>query len=264
MPQSIWFYNTSNTTSACISYIDKVQRALNEKKIVCTIFLDVAKAFDCVDRKILLCKLEQLGVRGEVLKLFDSYINNREQVVQINSTLSDLNKTEFGVAQGSKLGPLLFLIYINDLFDVKLNGNLQLYADDSSITYISDNLVSLHKMITEDMYTISDWFKRNLLVLHAGKTKMLIFNENRKEFQKFPPVYLNNSEISIVNEIKYLGLYIDSKLNWNSRIDFLIKKFSSYVGVFRRISFICGDSVKKNAILFILLFKYYISLNDQE
>lgn len=114
------------------------------------------------------------------------------------------------------------------------------------------------------MYSISDWFKKNLLVLHAGKTKMLIFNENRKEFQHFPPVYINNSEISIVNEIKYLGLNIDSKLNWNSHINFLIKKLSPYVGVLRRISYVCGDNVKKNAILFILLFKHYISINELE
>lgn len=121
------FLQSSNTTSACISYIDKVQRALNKNKFVCTIFLDVAKAFDCVNRKILLTKLEQIGLRGNVLKIFDSYMNNREQVVQINNTISDAKETKFGVAQGSRLGPLLFLIYINDIFNLKLNGTLQLY-----------------------------------------------------------------------------------------------------------------------------------------
>lgn len=104
------FLKKSNTTSACISFIDKIQRGLNINNLVCTIFLDVAKAFDCVDRKILLKKLEQIGIRGNAYDLFDSYINDRNQAVYIKNTCSDIKKTLYGVAQGSKLGPLLFII----------------------------------------------------------------------------------------------------------------------------------------------------------
>lgn len=146
------FLRQSNTTSACISFVDKIQRGLNENRFVCTIFLDVAKAFDCV-------------VRSVALELFDKYIYNRFQSVSI----SEKKETKYGVAQGSKLGPLLFIIYMNDIFELKLNGKLQLYADDSSLTYIANDPESLLKMITEDLDKISHWFKNNILVLNAKK-----------------------------------------------------------------------------------------------
>ena len=91
----------------------------------------------------------------------------------INNAASNFEKTNFGVAQGSKLGPLLFIIYMNDIFNLKINGNLQLYADDSSITYIADNINSMHEMIVEDTDKITSWFRNNSLVLHADKTKIL-------------------------------------------------------------------------------------------
>lgn len=162
-----------------------------------------AKAFDCVDRATLIKKLEQIGIRGNTLKLFHSYINDRDQVVQINNSQRDLKKTKYGIAQESRLGPLLFLIYVNDIFELKLNGKLQLYADDSSITYIENDLETLHKSITEDLLIISDWFKNNLLVLNASKTKILFFNSNQKILSKFQDIYLKNSKITAVSENKY-------------------------------------------------------------
>lgn len=135
---------------------------------------------------------------------------------------------------------------INDLLELKLNGKLQLYADNnSSITYIAANLNELHKTITDDMRVISNWFEENRLVLHADKTEMLIFNSKRKEFENIPPIFSNDSEIMIVDEFKYLGLPIDSSLSRNSHINKLMKKVSPYVDVFRRISFISCDHVKR-------------------
>lgn len=198
--------------------------------------------------------MEQIGLRNNVLKLFVSYINNRKQVVQIHNSLSDLKEIDFGVAQGSKLGPLLFLIYINDLFEIKLNGSLQLYADDSSVTYVTNNVTALHKLISEDLISISNWFKDNLLVLNGSKTKILFFNDFRIDLKNFPNLFINDSKISIVSEMKYLGLIIDSNLTWNNHINSLIKKLSPYVGVFRRISFLCGNDVKK-----ILYYSFFYS-----
>lgn len=214
---------------------------MNEKKVVCTIFLDVAKAFECVDRKLLLLKLEQLGIRGKSLNIFESYINDREQFVQIKDYKSTIKCTKFGVAQGLKLGPLLFLVFINDFLRVELNGQLQLYADDSSVTYIANNYAEIYDIINEDLPKIAEWFKNNLLVLHADKSKISYYNPNDNEVSD---IILNGCKIEQVNETKYVGLIIDSNLNWNSHIDNLMKKIRPYVGVFRRISFLC-DKVKK-------------------
>lgn len=109
-------------------------------------------------------------------------------------------------------------------------------------------------MITEDLELIGNWFRNNLLVLNGNKTKIVFFNTNRDEFKTFPDIYLNGSKIAAVNEIKYLGLIIDSNLAWNEHIKSLIKKVNPYIGVFRRISFICGDDVKK-----MLYYAYFYS-----
>lgn len=122
------------------------------------------------------------------------------------------------------LGPLWFLIHINDIFEVKLNASLQLYADHFSVTYVSDNIVEMHTMITEDLKSNSKWFKENLLVLNGGNTKMLFFNSNRNIFENFPDLFMNNSEIQFVNEMKYLDLIIDPNLNWNSHVNWLLKR----------------------------------------
>lgn len=230
------FVKKSNTNAACITLIDKIQRALNENRMVCTVFLDVSKAFDCVDRKILMDKLEKLGIRGIAYNLFNSYINGRSQIVQIGKTKSEIDETKFNIAQGSKLGPLLFLVQMNDIFTLDLNGFIQLYADDSSITYVADDLNSMKLMIGEDLVKINKWFKNNLLVLNEDKTEIIFYNTHRNELSKITDLKFENTKINRVTEHKYLGLTIDSNLTWDQHINKIMKKVKPYVGVFRRIS----------------------------
>lgn len=217
----------------------------------------MAKAFDCVDRKLLLNKLEKLGIRGRVFDLFNTYLNNRSQIVQINNTQSKIYETKYNVAQGSKLGPLMFLIFMNDFFLLKLNGSLQLYADDSSITYISDNFITMKGAIDEDLKKIGNWFKNNLLIINADKTKILIFKSKKDIIDMNYEFEFNGSKIQKIDEMKYLGLTIDSELNWNSHIQKIIKKIKPYIGIFRRISFLCNDDVKK--LLYYSFFQSHIT-----
>lgn len=179
------------------------------------------------------------------------------QIVELDGERSSLGKTKFNVAQGSKLGPLLFLIYMNDIFNLKIHGSLQLYADDSSITYICNDIDTLRSHIKEDLKTICDWFKNNLLVLHGDKTKFISFNSNRVEFNNLGDLFLNNSKIEKVGVFKYLGLNIDSNLTWNAQVDHVIKKVKPYVGVFKRLAFICNDHVKR--LLYFAFFHSHIS-----
>ena len=237
------FQRKKSTLHPMIHLLNKIAENDNEKKITIGVFCDLQKAFDCCSHKILLIKLSKLGVKGRELKWFENYLKNREQFVSVNDGNSNLRFITKGVPQGSILGPLLFLIYINDLANCTSLFTL-LFADDTSFLISGKNLNEVIKLLNVELKKICYWFRTNELSLHPGKTKFMIFtkNESNINFDELNIVLNNNNvdendenniiKLSYVNSnseipaIKFLGVHIDPKLNFKHHIGAIHSKVS--------------------------------------
>ena len=179
------FRKKHSTEHALIELIDQIRSSFGDKQMTCGIFIDLSKAFDTVNHKILLHKLEHYGIRGKALELFKSYLENRKQYVQIDNCKSNTRPITCGVPQGSVLGPLLFLLFINDLPMCCPEGKTRLFADDTTIFYHSNNIndiISKGKII---MTQLTTWFKSNKLTLNADKSSITIFRSSKKAFPTY-------------------------------------------------------------------------------
>ena len=149
--------------------------ALDENKYICGVFLDFQKAFDTVNHKILFSKLNYYGIRGIALSLLESYLTNRKQFVHVSDTDSDLLTNSYGVPQGSVLGPLLFLICINDLHKVIKHSSTTHFADDTNLFYPHSSLKLLNKHINHDLKLIAHWLRASRISLNVDKSEIIIF-----------------------------------------------------------------------------------------
>jgi len=224
-----------------------LQCVLNEWKLNCdnqqktgVAFLDFKRAFETIDRNFLSKKLNNYGLKCNVLKWFKSYLTDRTQQVKFNNVTSSKRKTIYGVPQGSILGPILFLIYINDLNKVLKYCKCKMFADDTIIYYSSSDSIEIENKINYDLNNLAIWLKSNTISLNVSKTKFMLV---RGVQASMPNVNCNikieNEKIENVNVIKYLGVMIDKHLNFREHIGYIIKKISKKVNFLFRI----GDSV---------------------
>lgn len=244
------FRKNYNTGSAVMSLVHEIQTAVDENKLAGSIFVDLHKAFDMVNHRILLKKLEMSGVRGIALQLMVSYLENRVQFVKIGQYKSDTRNVICGVPQGSVLGPLLFLVYINDIGKLKLHGVPKLFADDTALFYIAAKTEQeLAYSMQEDLSTLNEYLRLNRLALNANKTNYVLFtSSNLSQKIKLPaPLQINNTIIKRVNCVKYLGLYIDENLKWDTHVECVTKKVLPVVGVLWRLS---GAPVEVKSIIY--------------
>ena len=225
------FRSNRSTTQAILLIADKIQRAIEDKKISCGIFLDLSKAFDTVDHCILLKKLDYYGIRGIANDWFQSYLSNRKQFVTIGSASSEPQLMTCGVPQGSVLGPLLFLLYINDFNKASSVLDLHLFADDSNLFFSHKNLQTLESIVNNELSNIHEWLCANRLSLNTDKINYVLFHTVQKHITDCFSLKLNNKQISKKKCIKYLGVLIDSHLNWKEHILNLSKKLSKSIGI---------------------------------
>lgn len=195
------------------------------------------KAFDTVSHNKLLQKLQNIGVAGTALHMFASYLQNRSQVVKIENFISSSQKmTSYGIPQGSIIGPLMFLIYINNINNIGLKGHLTLYADDTSLFYFDRSIDHIITDAQEDLNRLNEWLKYNLLTINTKKTSFMIFAAKNKHIPDFTPLTINNETIQKTDCEKYLGLWVDDKLTWKPHIEQIRIKLTSVLGALRKIS----------------------------
>ena len=169
------FREKHSTIHALFDLTEEIRKALDKNEFALGIFLDFQKAFDTVDHQILLKKLQHYGIRGIANKWFESYLKNRSQFVTINGAISETILMLLGVPQGSILGPLLFLIYINDFHQATIYSNPRHFADDTNILITNSSLKKIKKSLNIDLKLISQWLRANKISLNASKTELLIF-----------------------------------------------------------------------------------------
>jgi len=223
------------TSDAVLEFLNDAYKSLDEKSQFLTVCLDLSKAFDTVDHWVLLRKLAHVGVRGLPLQWFGSYLRDRKQYVRIRSIDSELRSLSAGVPQGSVLGPLLFLIYINEMSNACPDLKCIHYADDTTI-YVSDcNARSLVTRLNTGLSNLCSWLANNKLVLNVAKTNCMVIS-NSLSSADFPSVMIDDTVVNKVNSVKFLGVYIDSKLSFRLHVDMVCGKVARSVGVVRRVS----------------------------
>ena len=217
--------------------LGNVLKAQENKKITAAIFLDLSKAFDSLEHDVLIQKLELYGIRGRILDWFQCYLSNRKmRVKSLNNNgsydFSDLYDVNFSVPQGSCLGPLLFLVFCNDLPLNLTFCNAILFADDTTLYISHSNLRYLQWCICEELKQLSDWFMANKLTLNLGKSCCIIFGAGKRTLETFE-LKIENVEIPIFDDCKYLGVWIDKSLNWKKHVSTLQLKIKKNMHLLR-------------------------------
>ena len=224
-----------------MSDVNRIQSNIDAGLYSCGVFIDLKKAFNTVDHIILLNKLSHYGIRGIINDWLAPYLTDRTQTTQVEASISSKGKILFGFPQVSVLGPLLFLIYVNDIYRVSSKLNFYLFADDTNILYANNNLKSLESVVNEELRKVCEWLNTNKLSLNTSKSNFVIFHpfQRKPDYNVTLKMYDNDLKILTSLErkhyVKYLGVLIDSHLSWRYHIEYISSKISKGVGIIARL-----------------------------
>ena len=207
-----------STALALIEVLDNIYSKLDEQHFVLGIYLDLQKAFDTVNHEILLYKLYNYGIRGVAHDWIKSYLFNRQQCTVVNGSVSNLAKITCGVSQGSVLGPLLFLLYVNDIANAVPDLNVKLFADDTNLFVTNRDPVLLNNTANEDINNLNKWFIVNKFSLNVDKPCYMVFTPHRNDCKNNFELLIGDVKIKRVKSCRYLGLNIDDELKWSEHI----------------------------------------------
>ena len=229
------FRKKRSTQDAVLNFTEAVYDALNGKNHNISVLIDLKSAFDTVNHQILLKKLELYGIRGNCLAWFQSYLRDRQFKVGINKIYSAVHTINIGIPQGSILGPLLFIIYNNDLPLVTNVLKTTLFADDTNFSIEHKNYDLLIPTLNSELSKISNWTVANRLTINTSKTEMLFFSHRRNVVTNDEHIVLNDECINFVNHARFLGVIIDNKINFKNHINFVTTKLSKHAGILYKI-----------------------------
>ena len=236
-PNQFGFRLFHSTIHALTHMTEFIRTSIDNNMFVAGVFIDLQKAFDTVDHNILLSKLNNYGIRGTANEWFRSYLTNRKQFVSISGSKSYIAPVKYGVPQGSVLGPLLFLIYINDLHNAIIHSKTCHFADDTAILSANQSLKQLQKHVNTDLKQLCHWLKANKISLNAGKTELMIFRNSHKAINYNLKIKINGKIIIPSNKIKYLGIILDPHLNWSEHINYIAPKLNRAVGMLSKLRY---------------------------
>lgn len=232
------FRPSHSCETALLSMVDSWLNALDKGKLVGVLFIDFKKAFDLVDHEILLSKLKLYGLSEETYAWFKTYLTQRRQLVSLSDVQSDFKPVTCGVPQGSILGPLLFLLFINDLPLYIKDINVELYADDTTLFDIQNSLTDIEWNLQEALNKMNIWCKCNGMVINIDKTKLMLITTSQKR-QRMASEDLNlkykNESLGTVSDEKVLGVFVDHNLSWSEHVKYLSKKINSRIWLLSRI-----------------------------
>jgi len=238
------FRKNNCTSDAILEFVDHVITSLHNRKTLISVFLDFSKAFDTVDHKILMDKLNHLGIRGMIGRWFQSYLSNRSQYVLVDTSVSNVCLINRGVPQGSVLGPLLFLIYINDMSKSCDRLKLVHFADDTTAFAAHNDVVTLVEETNGQLNRVQEWLRANRLSLNIVKTSCMFITDRRALLENAPVIRIGNEVVKEVEHTKFLGVYLDNRLNFAIHTDALCKKLSRSIGVLNRLTDLAPPRVK--------------------
>ena len=218
------FRNKHSTVLGLITLTEDIKNSIDKGKLTCGVFIDLQKAFDTVDHDILLRKLDGYGFRGITNDWFKSYLSRRKQYVSVSGTDSGFRDTKHGVPQGSVLGPILFLIYINDLKNAIIYSRSFNFADDTAILYTDVDPRRLKKRVNIDLKLLLHWLKANKIHLNAAKTDVILFKQKQKVVNYNIKIKLDGKLMRFSSQTRYLGMLIDDNLTMEKHKDSVANK----------------------------------------
>ena len=224
-----------STTYQLIDIYHHICQAFDQNQLSFMVFLDISKAFDRVWHAGLLYKLDQYGISGNLLKWVSNYLSNRTQSVVLNSVTSTTKYTSAGVPQGSVLGPLLFLIYVNDISE-NLLSLTRLFADDSSLFFSASNIRDIEGILNHDLILVTEWARRWLVNFNPNKTEAMLFTY--LQGQEYPILIFDGVNIKFVSQHKHLGLTLSENMKWKSHIDSILTSASRMIGIMRKLKYV--------------------------
>lgn len=247
------FRQSKSTETATITFLEKIYLHTDKNEYVVALLFDLSKAFDTIDPDFVSLKISRLGIRGPLNQWITSFLTNRRFRIKVDGTFSETFDSTIGTPQGSVLGPLIFLLFINDLPDYIQHGTVLMYADDTSIIITDKYRVNVQEKVNLTLLEFSKWCSSNNLIINYNKTKCIEFRNKRRKAINLQ-IKFNNVVIELSKEAKLLGMIFDTHLDWSYHIEELCSRIGRNLFALR--------SLKNSLGIPALMTAYYANIHS--